>query len=274
MTPLSPDQIERYADRLNLKLPLALTKSALDLLHEAHVASIPFENIDAQLGRNPPFDAANIFNKLVAQERGGWCYEMNGLLACALTTLGFTVVRVGGDVRSRGSTPQHRYDHMALIVSTISGNYLADVGFGGLMRHPLPLQPGRYKDGPFAFILERLGPTRWSYDEVMPDGRAFGFEFNEEPAEEGLLREMSRKQAVEPWSPFVKNFVVQRRSHDGHRVLRGRVLQKTDREGTKKTIIADHNSFVATLRDMGVMPNDPEFLWKRVSERHRQLFAE
>lgn len=274
MTPLTPNQIERYAVRLNLKLPLASTKSALKLLHEAHVASIPFENVDAQFGRNPPFDAMDIFDKLVTQKRGGWCYEMNGLLASALAALGFTVVRVGGDVRSRGSTPVHRYDHMALIVSTIDGNYLADVGFGGLMRHPLPLKPGCYTDGPFKFILERLSTTRWSYDEVMPDGRAFGFEFTDEPAAEELLREMSQRQSIEPWSPFVKNLVVQRRSEDGHRVLRGRVLQKTDREGITKTIIGHRNSFIATLRDMGVVSHDPEFLWERVSDRHEQLFPE
>ena len=57
-----------------------------------------------QLGRPLTIERPQIFEKIVRNKRGGWCYEMNGLFGWALAELGFRVTRSAGrsDARSRG----------------------------------------------------------------------------------------------------------------------------------------------------------------------------
>ena len=50
-----------------------------------------FVQLDIHLGGRLSLDEATIFDKLVTRKRGGWCYEMNSLLAWALRELGFGV---------------------------------------------------------------------------------------------------------------------------------------------------------------------------------------
>ncbi len=53
-------------------------------LHEAHVAAIPFENLDILLGRPIRLDLASLQAKLVAGRRGGYCFEQNTLFQAVL----------------------------------------------------------------------------------------------------------------------------------------------------------------------------------------------
>ena len=56
----------------------------LRAVHQLHNDAITYENLDVQLGRPVGRDLAPIFEKIVSEGRGGWCYEQNGLLAWAL----------------------------------------------------------------------------------------------------------------------------------------------------------------------------------------------
>jgi hypothetical protein len=44
-------------------------------IHRCQAFAIPYENLDIQLGRYLDRDRSRIFEKLVSQRRGGWCYE-------------------------------------------------------------------------------------------------------------------------------------------------------------------------------------------------------
>src|SRR5437879_25285 len=55
----------------------------------------------APRGRPVPLDLASLQAKLVGARRGGYCYELNPLLAAALEALGFAVVKLGARVRWR-----------------------------------------------------------------------------------------------------------------------------------------------------------------------------
>ena len=64
----------------------------------AHLLAIPYENLDIHLGRRVTLDPDATFDKLVDDRRGGWCFEMNGLLGRVLETLGFEVRYLSGAV--------------------------------------------------------------------------------------------------------------------------------------------------------------------------------
>lgn len=113
-------------------------------VHRAHSTSIPFENLQPHGGSPVSLDPADLQRKLVAERRGGYCFEQNLLLKEALTAMGADIemylarVRYGapaGVVRPRA--------HLVLKYSDGEGDWHADVGFGlGTLLEPLPWGPG------------------------------------------------------------------------------------------------------------------------------------
>src|SRR3954452_11079092 len=130
---LRDDELASYLDRIGYAGSREPSLAALRGVVAAHATSIPFENIDALLGRGIRLDTGSLVAKLVGEERGGYCFEHNMLLQEALRALGFQVEGFAARVlwgRPEGD-PTAR-SHMLLRVVLPEGDYLADVGFGGL----------------------------------------------------------------------------------------------------------------------------------------------
>lgn len=104
----------------------------------AQLATIPFENLDIHRGIGVELDPAVLEDKLVRRRRGGICYELNGLLARALRTLGFRAYLTGAAVLTDG-VPGPPLGHAAITVDLDGRPWLADAGFGGdALLCPLP----------------------------------------------------------------------------------------------------------------------------------------
>ena len=67
----------------SLRGTVGVDLETLTMLHRQHLLAIPYENLDIHLGRTLTLDLAQIFDKIVHDRRGGWCYEMNGLIHAA-----------------------------------------------------------------------------------------------------------------------------------------------------------------------------------------------
>ena len=52
---------------------------------------MPFENLTIHLGGRNVLDRERNYEKIVVEQRGGWCFELNGMFAWLLTELGFDV---------------------------------------------------------------------------------------------------------------------------------------------------------------------------------------
>lgn len=100
-------------------------------LHHLHPQAIPFENIDPFLETPVSLKMPAIFNKLVKQGRGGFCFEQNLLFGAVLSSIGFEVkglsARVFWEIGEGEVRPR---DHMLLITKVEGVDYLLDVGFG------------------------------------------------------------------------------------------------------------------------------------------------
>jgi N-hydroxyarylamine O-acetyltransferase len=174
--------VEAYFDRIRYGGDRSPGLATLRAVHRAHLAAIPFENLDIQLGRPILLDLPSLEAKLVAGRRGGYCFEQNGLFLAALRQTGF-VVR-GLEARVRAGVPADvvtARTHMALRVTLDGTDHLADVGFGGLApttpldllsRAPQPASEGAYRfvDAGSELLLQaethegwtdcyRIGPT-------------------------------------------------------------------------------------------------------------------
>ncbi|HEY6461779.1 MAG TPA: arylamine N-acetyltransferase, partial [Polyangiaceae bacterium] len=106
----------------------------------AHMAAIPFENLDVLLGRPVRVDLEGVEAKLVGARRGGYCFEHATLLEAALRAMGFAPVAHTARVTMVVPREQAPRTHMFLTVELPEGRFVLDPGFGALApRVPVPV---------------------------------------------------------------------------------------------------------------------------------------
>jgi N-hydroxyarylamine O-acetyltransferase len=105
----------------------------LNRIVEAHVRSIPFENLDILLGKGVSVELPDIERKLVHQSPGGYCFEQNTLLQHVLLSLGYQVQPLSARVRPqvpREFIPPRT--HLFLRVELEGQSWLVDVSVGSM----------------------------------------------------------------------------------------------------------------------------------------------
>ncbi len=267
-------ELSAYLHRIRFDGSVRPDLATLRAIHRAHQYAIPFENLDVQLHRPVVLDPEANYNKIVRQRRGGWCYELNGVMGRALEQIGFDVMRMSAGVMRVRAGGAQLGNHLCLLVC-LDQRYLVDVGFGGSLVEPLPLRVSEREDRPYRLRLSELDDGHWRFAEVAHgDGDAFSFDFRVAPADEALLARKCHFLQTDPASPFIQNLVVQRRTADTHLSLRGRVLQAIHATHVDKKLLNSAGELVATLRDSFEL-DTPEAasLWPSICARHEALFA-
>jgi N-hydroxyarylamine O-acetyltransferase len=122
-----------YFERIGYGGPAVPRLDTLCEIHRLHPQAIAFENLNPLMHWPVLLDAQSLQQKLVAQRRGGYCYEHNLLLRDALLTLGFTVTGLAARVLwNRPLDAVTPRSHMLLLVDGLDGGRrIADTGFGG-----------------------------------------------------------------------------------------------------------------------------------------------
>jgi len=73
--------VSAYLERINYPRPVKPDVETLHGLQLAHLRSVPFENLDIHLGVPLNLSVPAFYEQIVVHRRGGFCYELNGLLA-------------------------------------------------------------------------------------------------------------------------------------------------------------------------------------------------
>jgi N-hydroxyarylamine O-acetyltransferase len=264
-----------YFARIGYAGPVEPTLDVLRAVHRQHLLTIPYENLDIHLGRELSLDLDAIFDKLVTRRRGGWCYEMNALLAWALREIGFDVTFLGGTVGRDQRGDAAEGNHLVLLVR-LDQPYLADAGFGNAFLDPLPLREGEHVQGLFRFRLERpplpasprWGKGFWIFHNHEYGGA--GFDFTLAPRELADFAAQCRWLQTSPESGFVRVAVCHRLRPDGVVSLRGAVRQMVTAAGATERVIETEDYYRAVLRgdfdlDLG---DDLPRLWAKVRAAH------
>jgi N-hydroxyarylamine O-acetyltransferase len=259
-------KLESYLSRIGYTGSLAPTLETLNAVQEAHLNAISYENLDIHLGRTLEVNPERAYQKIVLERRGGWCFEMNTLLAWALEALGFEVAYLSsGVLRANGTTPDG--DHMILRVRLDSVDYLADAGFGDGAIHALPLRVGRYQAGFLEYSMERDGPA-WIMRNPETSNTA-GFRFADEPRDLTYFSDRCTALQTDPESGFVRVTVCQRITRSALYTLRGAVLSVLTAHGSTRTTLETANEYRDTLRDtFNLELPQAETLWHTVWARH------
>ncbi|MFF6843518.1 arylamine N-acetyltransferase [Streptomyces tanashiensis] len=217
-------------------------------LHRAHVAAIPFENLDVALGRQVPLDLKSLQGKLVDRRRGGYCYEQNSLLAAALERIGFQVAGRGARNRSRGATLPP-VTHAVLAVTIDGEQWLADAGFGwqGVLE-PVPLRAGaRVEQSGWTFGIGVEDEGIHVLRSLRPEGWTDLYAFSPQTLYPGDFTVMNHYSSSHPQSRFLGQVVAQRPGADVRRALVRETLSSVRADGSAEERIVDTAELAATL---------------------------
>ncbi len=220
-----------YLERLGVEVRRnEVDATALAVLQRAHIAAVPYENLDIVRGSPSAIDSVACAHRIAAG-RGGYCFHLNGAFAALLQWLGVNLTRhlAGVQGRSVAKPPGANGNHLGLTVEVDGARWLIDVGTGDGPPEPLPLAAGIYAQDGFVFVLgpSPLVADGWRLDH---DSRAAWilFDMAVEAATTDDFAAMHTKLSTDPESGFVRIATVMRRSGAKVDVLRGCVFSERD----------------------------------------------
>lgn len=236
------------------RIGLSRSEATLRSLHEAHVRTIPFENVDPVLGKTPDLELGAIADKLVTRERGGYCFEHALLFAAVLERLGYSVKRRLARVQPHKSAPR---THMMQIVRDDGRDHLVDVGFGAGMIRPMPLEDGIVvNQAGWDHRLTQDGPL-WTLSKRDGDGWEPRHAFDDQPQRLVDYELSNYYVATHPRSPFTGKLIVMRLDHGLSRRLVGSELTEEYSDGRVETTAVTPETLGDTLRSLGLdLPDD------------------
>ena len=231
-------QCREYLKRIGYTGEITHTPQCLDDLILAHLATIPFENLDAcEDHQVPSLDEHVLFEKIIRHKRGGWCFELNKLFFELLKGCGFQVMPVAVRITWMREEPAALL-HRATVVTLENRPYLCDVGYGGPgPKGVTPLTDGEYEiQGESYQIVTGQGETG---DMVILKKRYHGeyhemMRFQNQRAEDADYAIMNFFCARADDSFFASKPVINLYTNEGNRSLIDHTLS-LQRQGEKVT---------------------------------------
>ncbi len=258
--------LDAYFARIGLKtVPSGPTLATLNALLLAHVATIPFENLDVLLDRPINLALPALEHKLVHSRRGGYCFEQNSFFLAVLTQLGFEAYPLSARVRyQRPPDVIPPRTHVFLRVELSGESYLADVGVGGISPScALRLNTQDEQATPHGpHRIARAG-ERNLHQVRFPDGYHDVYEFTGE-----LMPDIDREvgnwyTSTHPASVFKQRLMVARALPDGGRLtLVNRELSARAGSGVATTRVLRSERELLDVLHAGFglnFPNDTHF---------------
>jgi N-hydroxyarylamine O-acetyltransferase len=227
---------DAYLNRINYTGSIAPTAETLRQLQLAHLLAVPFENLSIHSGEPIVLDDDALFNKIVVRRRGGFCYELNGLFAALLRTLGFDVKMLSASVANAKGEWGPEFDHMTLMV-TLEERWLVDVGFGDSFIEPLLLDSREEQvQGTRAYRIEDAGDGLMLSQKDQTEVWKPQYRFQLKPHVYGDYSEMCMYHQTSPESHFTQRRICSRLTADGRvtlsqkRLITTRGITKEERD--------------------------------------------
>jgi N-hydroxyarylamine O-acetyltransferase len=222
-----------YLKRINYRGNLNPTIEVLGAIQEAHLLSVPFENLDIRLRRTIELDLARLYTKIVANRRGGFCYELNALFHWLLRELGFHATMISARVYDSSRNDYGpEFDHMAIIVDLAGRSWLVDVGFGEFSMRPLKFVVNeRLTDRSGDFRIEKDHDDCFRVSKYSEEHRKYIPEYLFSTKERDLkdFKEMCLFHQTSPDSHFTQKMVCSIATKKGRTTLTGDKLLFTEK---------------------------------------------
>ena len=244
-----------YLSRIGAETPRAPTAEALRDLHAAHLRTVPFENLDIDRGVPIVLEQDRILKKVVADRRGGFCYELNTAFHWLLTELGYRVTLLSAEVARPEGGFGIPFDHMTLLVEIDGERWLSDVGFGDSFLHPMRFLEGEvHEESEYRYRLTRHEPY-WHLERASCDSDDYGaqYRFTTAPRLLADYRGGCQYHQTSPDSTFTQKVVATRALEDGRvTVTRDRVILRQGNHRSETPLADEKAWYEALARHCGI----------------------
>lgn len=245
--------IPTYLNRLHYSGSVKPDAETLHGLQRAHMMSVPFENLDIGLKRPIQLGEEALWEKIITRNRGGFCYELNGLFACLLKQIGFDITYLNARVFNQAGELGIDFDHLALFVQIPNqlGRWLVDVGFGDSFNVPLSFEnPDEQVQGLRSYRLEHTteGYIVWqkNYDGSWERHYFFDLEPHHFPTD---YESACLYHQTSPKSSFTRGNIISRATHDGRISLEDGWLILTTNGKREKRPVVDRKEYQVLLKE-------------------------
>jgi N-hydroxyarylamine O-acetyltransferase len=245
---------ERYLARIRFDGVLSKTDKILATLHRQHLYYIPFENLDVHYKRPFDLNLRRVYQKVVTNFRGGFCYELNLLFNWLLNEVGFSSRIIASRTFDNQGNPGPAFDHMCVYVQT-EKEFLINVGFGDLFITPLEIRTGVQFDGRSFFKVEPLPNDEylvWMSKEGVDFSARYTFSLNQVKAEnfDGICHE----KQTQADSFFVQNLICTKPTELGRiTIFNDRLIEKVDKSRIESFIQNDDELRMTLWRKFGIV---------------------
>lgn len=251
---------------------LELPSSSLDInflreLQSKHIARHSFNSLAVVLGQDLPLDAPSLFNKIVTQRRGGYCFEHNKLVMSVLSELGFKVQLLMAKVIYNRDVDVAR-THRITLLSFQGEDYIVDAGFGHFgARFPVKLELGLDQDqGDARYRIIKNQQDEYCY-QVFKDNEFFTlYTFNLHHYSEAECLPAHFYSHKHPDAAFVNNLVICRKHFNHIKSLRNGEFHRVQNGVTKTTYIttaAELHQMLTEVFELDVDIAISEFLYSK-----------
>lgn len=243
---LDAAQRSKYLERIGFTEEPEPTREVLDALVCAHQMRIPFSTVALhRAGVAPDLSVDALYEKVMEQGLGGYCFELNKLFQELLETLGYAARPVLSRA-VRGRESRMPINHRGILVELDGAELSVDVGFGG----PMPAGALLLEDGAEqevlgeTYITERAPSGWWKicrmtkaaadlHDDGVPARRQTELELCTAHVEDIDFAALS-EACSKPGTLFRDHEVVNLRTPSGHKAYMDGTL--TVRENGQKTM--------------------------------------
>lgn len=242
--------VQRYLKRIGMERVERLDEQMLQKLQRQHLLHIPFENLDIHLGKTIFLNYTTIYDKVVSQRRGGFCYELNGLFYLLLEELGFDVKRIAARVLGSSGILGPEFDHMAVIARIENTDWLVDVGFGKFSFLPLKIQIDELQsDGMDSYKIAVYDDQHLAVYSNEEEEWRLGYIFSTQHQETIAFESMCHYQQTSPDTNFTKRRMITMPDSKGRITLTDSKLKITRPEGITENQVDSEEAFCALLKE-------------------------
>ena len=235
-------------------MPPEVSFSFIKELQSAHLATFPFSNLGVLLHENLSLESQLLFERVVTQRRGGYCFEQNKIIFEVLKYLGFDCDIVLCRVLHNRNVDVPRTHRITKI--TLAGiNYIVDVGFGPLCsREPLWLDSDKPQDqGDAIYRIIQTDMGRYLLQRKEVDGWFTLYSFDNGIYTEADCLCGHHYSSTHPDAAFVNNLVVSLKSYDDIRLLRNGEFHRIQGGENTVTEISSKDSLgVILMQEFGL----------------------
>lgn len=241
--------VEKYLARIGMdRTGVVADIAGLKMLQRQHLLNVPFENLDIHWRRPIRVDIGAFYQKIVVENRGGFCYELNGLFNELLRELGFVTRLLSARVATPDGSFTPEYDHAAILVIFGEMQYIADVGFGAFSAEPLQFIAEVEQDDPAGTFMVRRHDMEY-FEVAKQEDSGWKSEYIFKPLGHDLSEFADRCewQQVSPDSHFTKGRLCSLMTVNGRKTLTDDKFILTEGNNKSEIPIVGEDEFETVL---------------------------